>query len=108
MPKDRNRRISKDCIRLELDLIASLDGLPPFGAVYQVRSALLSVDLDDEVEVTARDKTAEELEEERAAADAAAAAEKGEEIIVSSSDSEFGSEQTDTERTADDTTTAEQ
>ncbi|XP_071700798.1 uncharacterized protein [Rutidosis leptorrhynchoides] len=36
MPKDQHGRISKDCIRLGLDLIASSAGLPPFGAVYQM------------------------------------------------------------------------
>ncbi|XP_071733538.1 uncharacterized protein [Rutidosis leptorrhynchoides] len=76
----------------------------------QVRSALLSPDLDDDVEVTARDITVEELEAERVAAEAKAAAdaEKGKEIAVSSSDSESGSDHTDTERTTDDTTTADQ
>ncbi|XP_071704726.1 pectate lyase 1-like [Rutidosis leptorrhynchoides] len=96
---------------VEVQLFVVEGGLA--NSVMQVRSALLSVDLDDDVEVTSRDKTAEELEAERATADAKAAAdaiaaEKGEGVIVSCSDSESGSEQTDTERTADDTTTADQ
>lgn len=36
MPKDQNGRISKNCLRLGLDLVASSAGLPPFGAVYQM------------------------------------------------------------------------
>nr|XP_043633211.1 uncharacterized protein LOC122604380 [Erigeron canadensis] len=36
MPKDHNGRISKDCLRLGLDLVASSAALPPFGAVYQM------------------------------------------------------------------------
>lgn len=36
IPKDQNGKISKDCVRLGLDLVASSAGLPPFGAVYQM------------------------------------------------------------------------
>ncbi|KAI3736341.1 hypothetical protein L6452_15880 [Arctium lappa] len=36
MAKDHNGRISKHCLRLGLDLVASSAGLPPFGAVYQM------------------------------------------------------------------------
>ncbi|KAL4572909.1 hypothetical protein LXL04_019697 [Taraxacum kok-saghyz] len=36
MPKDQNGKISKNCIRLCLDLLASAAGLPPLGAVYQM------------------------------------------------------------------------
>ncbi|GJT29741.1 calcium-binding EF-hand family protein [Tanacetum coccineum] len=36
IPKDQNGKISKDCARLALDLLAPSAGLPPFGAVYQM------------------------------------------------------------------------
>lgn len=36
MPKDQNGKISKDCVRLVLDLLAPAAGLPPLGAVYQM------------------------------------------------------------------------
>ncbi|XP_024991864.1 uncharacterized protein LOC112525816 [Cynara cardunculus var. scolymus] len=36
LAKDQNGRISKNCLRIGLDLVASSAGLPPFGAVYQM------------------------------------------------------------------------
>ncbi|XP_071741508.1 uncharacterized protein [Rutidosis leptorrhynchoides] len=76
-----------------------------------VRSAILSLDFEDDVEITARDKTPAELEAERVDAEAKAAAaanvEKEGEGSGSSSDSESESE-SDTERTAEDTTTEQE
>lgn len=41
MPKDRNGKISKDHLRLVLDVVAPSAGLPPIGAVEQVVLHLL-------------------------------------------------------------------
>ncbi|KAI3745174.1 hypothetical protein L1987_58280 [Smallanthus sonchifolius] len=51
MPKDPHGRISKNCVRLALDQLASSAGLPPFGAVYQmdevINESCKMFDVDD-------------------------------------------------------------
>ncbi|CAI9299355.1 unnamed protein product [Lactuca saligna] len=51
MPKDQNGKISKNCVRLALDFLASVAGLPPLGAVYQIDEVIAEsckmLDMDD-------------------------------------------------------------
>jgi hypothetical protein len=37
LPKDRNGKISKDYLRVALDVVAPSAALPPFGAIEEVR-----------------------------------------------------------------------
>lgn len=43
VPKDRNGKISKEYLGVALDSFAASAGLPPLGAVEQVRTYLLTM-----------------------------------------------------------------
>jgi len=40
LPKDRNGKISKDYLRVALDLVSPSAGLPPVGAIEEVYSQM--------------------------------------------------------------------